>query len=440
MEDTPNVNTDASLQNTNQVPEKTNKSYNSFLFFFSGQVISLFGSSISQIIIVLWLTFESGFSGTVLGIASVLGFGTTLLVIPVAGVFVDRWSRRKIIATVDSLEAVATLILITLFLFQIVQIWHIYILLTIRGILQGFHDPAVQAIIPVLVPKSKLNVVNSLSYLTNGIIFLIGPIIGVTLFSVFGSQNIGFLLLIDAITFIIATIPLVFVKIPSVKKAQSDDSKLSFKQEFIEGISYIKKTKGLISLLAAFVFVNFFSSPLFALLPIIISSPMYLHEPAESLSYALAAGSIGTIVGSLIMSKFKLFQNNAKGVAAGLLGFYITIAVAIIAIVSDSLILLCLALLFGGFMLPLANISSQTIWQTVVPLQLQGRVYSARRMIAQLSSPLGILCAGILADFINIQYIFIFSASAGFIILTYMWFFTKLPVVEKILKTKDKAI
>ncbi|NIQ04594.1 MAG: MFS transporter, partial [Candidatus Korarchaeota archaeon] len=76
---------------------------------------------------------------------------------PFAGVFVDRWSRKALIGIVDFLQALTTVAIIFLFWLEIVVIWQVLALLTVRGIFQAFHNPAVSAIVPLMVPRDKLS-------------------------------------------------------------------------------------------------------------------------------------------------------------------------------------------------------------------------------------------------------------------------------------------
>jgi len=155
----------------NQAGEVTFRSY---LFFWSGQLISLLGSSIAQFVIIWWITLETG-SALYLSIASLLGLAPMVILTPFAGVLVDRWSRKALIGVVDFLQALATAALIFLFWLGSVSIWQVLALLTVRGIFQAFHSPAVSAIVPSMVPKAKLSRINGLNYLLAGVVTLMGP-------------------------------------------------------------------------------------------------------------------------------------------------------------------------------------------------------------------------------------------------------------------------
>ena len=129
--------------------------FRSYLFFWSGQLVSLLGSSISQFIIIWWITLETE-STLFLSIASLLGFAPIVILGPLTGVLVDRWNRKALIGIVDLLQASTTVVLIFLFWLDVIAVWQVLTLLSLRGVFQAFHIPSVFAIIPTMVPKEKL--------------------------------------------------------------------------------------------------------------------------------------------------------------------------------------------------------------------------------------------------------------------------------------------
>ena len=93
--------------------------FRSYLTFWSGQLVSLLGSSVAQFVIIWWITLKTE-SALYLSLASLLGFAPMIILSPFAGVFVDRWSRKRLIGIVDFLQALATVALILMFSLDIV--------------------------------------------------------------------------------------------------------------------------------------------------------------------------------------------------------------------------------------------------------------------------------------------------------------------------------
>lgn len=424
--------------NEAEVKGADNKSFGMYLFFLFGQIISLLGSGIVQFVIIYWITITTG-SALYLGVSATLGFGSTIVVSLFAGVFVDRWNRKYILGIVDGLEAISTLLLVYLFYTDSAKIIHVLVLLTVRGAMQGFHEPAVQAIIPVMVPKDKLSKVNSLTYLVSGVTFLIGPPAAAILIGIYGLDNMHLLLMIDVITFMIAIIPLLFISIPSVKKIKEVVEKASFKREFMEGVQVIKERPGLLSLLSAFTSANFFLTPLFVLLPLMVIESALAGDEIM-LANSMFFSQLGAILISLVLMSRKLFNNNSKGVAVGL--FYSSITMLLVGIsgwIGDPILLYSFMFL-GGIGIPIANVHSQEIWQTQVPLEFQGRVFSVRRTIAQVSAPVAMILSGIFAEMIGTVWVILIAATLEGLSILLAWFFTNLPNVEKMLEKSSKDL
>ncbi|MFX0014352.1 MAG: MFS transporter [Promethearchaeota archaeon] len=416
----------ASIENRNHIELKYN--LRGYIFFWIGQLISLLGSSVVQFSIIWWITVETG-SEFILALSTFLGFGPTMLITPIAGVFVDRWSRKKLIATVDFFQAIATVGLILTFIIGIADIWFVLAIITLRGVFQAFHAPAVQAIIPLLVPKDKLSRMNGIDYLFNGVILMVGPLVGALLLNYFILQEV---LWLDAITFMIAIIPTIFISIPSIKTSTLIKEKTPFFNEISEGFSFIKNQQGLLALLAVFTAANFFMRPLYVLLPLFVKD-FHLGGP-EELALLFAGAQAGIIGASMIMSSWKGFENNAYGVALGI--FIMYFGFVICSITPQGVYpLLILGIFLNGFGLPIANVSSQTIWQKIVPPEKLGRVYSVRLTIAQGSGPIAIILSGILGELLGITPVLVTASLFGMVFLGYSWFFTRFRYVEKTVTT-----
>jgi DHA3 family macrolide efflux protein-like MFS transporter len=401
-----------------------------YIIFWIGQLISLLGSSVVQFSIIWWITVETG-SELFLALSTFLGFGPTMLFTPIAGVFVDRWSRKKLIASVDFLQAVATVGLIIAFMIGIANIWFVLGIITLRGIFQAFHGPAVQAIIPLLVPKNKLSRMNGLDYLFNGLILMIGPLVGALLLNFFILQEV---LWIDAFTFMIAIVPTILISIPSIKTLSSKKEKTPFLAELSEGLTFIRNQQGLLALLAVFTAANFFMRPLFVLMPLFVKD-VHLGGP-EELALLFAAVQAGIIGASLIMSSWKGFGNNANGVALGIFMMYFGLMIC--SFVPQGLYpILIFGVFLAGFGLPVANVSSQTIWQKIVPPEKLGRVYSVRLTIAQGSAPIAIILSGIFGELFGITPVLVTASLFGMLFLGYSWLFTRFRQVEKTVTTLE---
>lgn len=406
--------------------QATQTTFTSYLTLWSGQLISLLGSSIASFVIIWWITLETE-SPLYLAVASFAGLAPLVILMPFAGVLVDRWSRKAMIGVVDLLQAVATVALILLFWLNIVSIWLVLGLLTLRGIFQAFHNPAASAIVPLMVPREKLSRMNGVNYLLSGATTLIGPVVAALLLEVWRIDQI---LWIDAATFIIAVIPLLIIKIPSVRRNQDEDpTRSSFKKDFGEGLAFIKNARGLLPFIVLATALNFLLTPLSTLMPYYVRFDHLGDAPDLALVMAFFQG--GILAGGLLMSVTKGFKR--KMVAIVFSVYVIFLGYAVVALTPTGLFwFMAVGGLIIGCCLPIANVSIQTIIQTVVPLKMLGRINSVIGALASAASPFGMILSGIIVEFTRTSNVYVVCAGLGMLTLTFSWFFTDMKHVEEI--------
>jgi DHA3 family macrolide efflux protein-like MFS transporter len=395
--------------------------FRSYLFFWSGQLVSLLGSSVAQFVIIWWITLETG-SALYLSVAAFLGLVPMIVFTPFAGVLVDRWSRKALIGIVDFLQALVTVVLIFLFWLSSVLIWQVLVLLTLRGIFQAFHSPAVSAIVPLMVPKAKLSHINGLNYLFTGAVTLIGPVVAALLLAFWKIHQI---LWIDAITFMVAVIPLLLITIPSVRKKQD---KSSFGKDSGEGLALIKNGRGFLPLLILATVLNFLLTPLSTLLPYYVKFDHFGEAPDFAIVMAFFQG--GILAGGLLMSVMKGFKKKMVAIMSSI--YIIFLGYGLVALTPTGVFwFMAIGGLIMAFCVPIANVSTQTIIQTVVPMKMQGRVNSVTMALASAATPLGMILSGVIVEFTRTANLFLGCAGLGVLVLTVSWFFTDIRHVEK---------
>ncbi len=406
--------------------EITEMKYNmkGFLTFWGGQLFSILGSSIIQFVLAWWITIETQ-SALLLSLSTFIAFIPTVLLTPLAGVFVDRWNRKALIGGADFLQAASTVVLVFLFKYDLTTIPILFVFLALRGVFQAFHSPATMALIPIMVPKKHLMRINSVQYFFTSIIYLIGPIVAALLFKFFPIHQI---LWLDAITFCIAVVPLLIIKIPKIEKTPKIiQEKTSFFKELKEGFVFIKEKKGLLPTLGSFAVTNLFLMPLFTLVNLFV----YVnHGGGETeLAYVLAFNQAGTIASAILFIIWKGFKKKMVGIVTGIMvGF---VGFLMIALTPTGLYwFMGIGFLITGLAIPIASISSQTIWQAIVPKEKLGRVMSVRIALAQATAPLGMIISGLIAEFVNIKFVYIGAASMGLFLFALFWFFSSMRKVE----------
>jgi len=402
--------------------------FKSYLFFWSGQLVSLMGSLIVQFAITWWITVITG-SVFYLAIGTFLYFIPMIFLAPIAGVLIDRWNRKALIAVVDSFQSLVTVWIIVLFSLGIADPLGLILINSLRGVCQAFHMPAVSAIIPTMVPKNKLSRINGVGYLFTSLIQLVGPVIGALLMAFFSNQ-LAPILWVDVITFGIAMIPLLLIKIPSVRNLSERNEKTktkSFKRDFKEGIITIKLIPGMIILLILDIFISLLISPIEVLLPFYISMTHLGTGFDLALVWAFFNG--GMIIGGVITTLKKNWKHKIPIYFMGMM-----IVMGLISFLGFAptgfFLLLWVGMVIVGLILPILNTIYMTIVQTTVPPDKMGRVSSVLQSFSVATFPIGTIIAGPLAEVIGIRSVFLFSGLFGLIIVFLIWRSTKIRHVN----------
>lgn len=356
-----------------------------------GQFVSLLGTGLSQFALALWAWNVTGEATTLTWIAAAR-FTPSLILSPMAGAFVDRWNRKLTMMLSDLVAALTTTIIFLLYQAQNLEIWHLYLTSVLIGIFQSFQWPAYSAAISTMVTKDQYGRANAILSLAESASGIAAPVLAGTLIGIIGVGNI---LIIDIVTFVFAVAVLLSTYIPPLgldKKKQ--DSPQSIWKDSLFGFDYIIRRPSLLQIQLVLLGWN-----LVANFSNVILSPMILARTggnAAALGIVLSSGSIGMLLGGLTMSFWGGPKQRIHGVLMGCIlssvfGLFITG-------LGHSLPIWATASFLGLFFSPVINSSNQAIWQAKTPLEIQGRVFAARRTIAAFAIPIAFLISGPIAD------------------------------------------
>ncbi len=366
-----------------------------FFLIWIGQALSLLGSSLVQFALVWWLTQKTG-SATVLATATIMAVLPQIVAAPFIGPLVDRLNRRMIMIVADTSVAVATGVLMILFMLDAVQIWHVFIILMIRSLGGAFHQPAMIASTSLLVPERHLTRVGGLNQALQGIMAIIAPPLGALLIMVLPTQGV---LAIDLGTAFFAVLTLLVVQIPSpprqVAQMRGDVARTTYFHDLFEGLKYIRSWSGLLGLIMFAMLLNFLFAPVGSLMPLLVTKDFGLG--AIELAWTETAMGIGAIVGGAILSAWGGFKKRIRTTLLGLLGMGVGVMLMGLSPVS-----LYMGLLAGcfitGFMQVFCNGPVIAIIQSTVNQDMQGRVFSIINAGAAAMMPLSLLIAGPVSD------------------------------------------
>jgi len=319
-------------------------------------------------------------------------FGPTVLLSPVAGALVDRWNRKLVMMFSDLAAGLSTVVVLILYASGNLQIWHLYAAGAFAGAFQAFQFPAYSAAVTMMLPKEQYARASGMLSLAESASGVLAPIMAGVLLGPIGITGI---MAIDVFTFLVAIGALLIVHVPQPAATEAGkEGRGSLLKESAYGFRYIYERKGLLSLLLIFLAANLIFSISYTVL-----SPMILARTANDevvLGTVRSVMGLGGVAGGLLLSAWGGPKRKIHGV---LLGMAISSVTGTIVLgVGKDLAVWSLGAFFSTFLMPIINGSSQAIWQSKVAPDVQGRVFSVRRLIAQISAPLAILLSGPLAD------------------------------------------
>ncbi len=359
-----------------------------FFTIWIGQLISILGSGLTSFALGVWIFQQTG-KATPFAITVLFGSLPAVLLGPVAGSVADRFNRKKVMLLADTGNALITLAGYFLFLSGQLEIWNIYVIALVGSVFSAFQEPAFSASVVMIVPKKDLTRANGLSQMSGALGSLVPPLIAGLLFGLIGLKGI---FLIDFITYFAALGTLMISRIPQPERIEPQE-KTSQWHEAMAGWRFLRLNGGLLGLVFYFALVNFMIN--FAA---VLTSPMILANFSPAiLGYVQTAGGVGMLIGSVLLSVW----GGAKKKILSIMVF-ITISSLGLAIAGlrPNAFLIAAGYFVMLFVIPLANGSSQAIFQVKVPLDLQGRVFAMRSMISRSIMPIAFLTAGPLADLV----------------------------------------
>ena len=402
--------------------------WRTFLIVWITQSISVFGSALTFFAITVWLTTtlypaeaqkpQLAWSLSALALAFAI---PTVFLAPIAGAYVDRHDRKRTMIAMDFANGALSLVIVFLMATRRLNIVELVIIGSLGAVFATFHNAAFDTSYAMLVPEEKLPRANGMMQTIFSLSGIVAPGLAAALISlpalarqgrlpafaaIAGQVNEGAVLALglDAATFVLAGLTPLFVSIPSPKRTDlhtPSGEKKSLWADVREGALYIWHRRSFLWLLGTFTVANFASGAL-VLQPILVKFQLAPDWVARgfTLESALAllatVGSLGGVAGGFVVSAWGgLKRRRVYGVLAAL----ILAGLAQITYgASRWLFLTAGAAFFMEGMVPVMNSHSQTIWQTQTPRELQGRVFSVRRLIAQFSWPASTLLMGALAS------------------------------------------
>ncbi|MFZ0538734.1 MAG: MFS transporter [Candidatus Sulfotelmatobacter sp.] len=389
--------------------------HRNFQLFFSGQLISLIGTWM-QSVAQSWLVYRLTGSALLLGSVGFASQIPVFLFAPLGGITADRFNRRHIVIGTQVASMVLAFILAALTLLHKVQVWHVFVLAALLGVVNAFDIPGRQSFLVDMVGKEDLmNAIALNSSMFNGA-RVIGPAIAGILVARIGE---GWCFFANAVSYIAVIIGLLMMKVQSRLRA----SMASPLEHMMEGFRFVNRTAPIRALLLLLGLVSLVGMPYVVLMPIFADK--ILHGGAQGLGILMGATGVGALLGALTLA----FREGVKG-----LGRWVALCCAgfgaslVVFAVSHTFWISVILLLPVGYTMMLQMACSNTLIQVMVPDALRGRVMAVYSMMFMGMAPIGALLGGALADRLGAQLTVAIGGLAS--VIGAAWFWAQLPKIR----------
>ncbi|MBP7954437.1 MAG: MFS transporter [Parabacteroides sp.] len=372
---------------------------------FIGQSLSLLGSSLTQFVLMWWITDTTG-SISYLAIAGMAALLPQALLSPLGGVLADRYNRRLIMIVSDAISALCMAVLIFLFLNNSIELWHTFVMMAIRGAMQAFQSPASAASTAMLVPKSFIIKAAGLNQMMQGVTMVASAPLGAFAISF---MPLGWALSIDVITAILAITPLFVFTIPQIRQMKASNLMGTIKTEFLEGLSLVWQNQGLKRLYGLLGCVVLIVMPSYTFVPLLVKE--YFNGGAREVGIMEGLAGVGMLLGGAIVTAMA----PKRKIVWILIGSTITcLSLSFVAFTPSTLFwVAAMWWLINGIAFIFLNAPLTALLQTTIPNQLQGRVLSLLNTIMALAAPIGLVLATPLGELIGIRWLFAVVGIAG---------------------------
>lgn len=361
-------------------------SHRNFQLYFGGQIISLTGTWM-QNIAQAWLVYRITGSSLLLGLVSFAGQIPVFLLATIGGVAADHFNRHKVVITTQTAAMILAFVFATLTLSGTIQVWQIFILATMLGIVNAFDIPARQSFVVEMVGKEDLiNAIALNSSMFNGA-RIVGPAVAGVLVASIGE---GWCFFWNGVSFIAVILGLLLM---NLTRRQRSPRQVSMFEHTVQGFKYAGRTKPVRAILLLLGLSSLVGMPYAVLMPIF--ADQILHGGARGLGLLMGATGVGALLGAITLASRKGLKGLVRWVAFASSGFGLFL---ILFSQSRAFWLSAALLVPAGYAFMIQMASSNTLIQSMVPDDLRGRVMAVYSMMFMGMAPFGALLAGTLAS------------------------------------------
>ncbi len=360
--------------------------YRNYRLFFAGQSISLIGTWM-QTIAMSWLVYRLTNSAFLLGIVGFLGQLPAFLLMPLAGVFADRYNRHRILLITQTFSMLQALVLTVLVITNTIAVWHIIVLSVCLGVINAFDMPVRHAFTVEMIEKREdLGNAIALNSSMVNVARLVGPSVAGILIAVVGE---GICFLFNTLSYCAVIVSLLVMKI-APRVLNNNHNHVLF--DLREGFRYVLNCGSIKAILVLLSLISLMGVPYQVLMPVFARD--IFHGGPKTLGFLMAMAGGGALAGALYLAGKK----NASGLERLIPAAAAVFGTGIIVFSFSRVLWFSLLVIFiSGFAMMVQMAASNTVLQTIVEEDKRGRVMSFYTMSFMGMVPFGSLFAGSIA-------------------------------------------
>ena len=360
-----------------------------YLILWLTQAFSGLGSAMTRYALVIWSYTQEG-SALTTALLAVSSYAPYVVCSIFAGALSDRWDKRKTMLVCDALAAVTTVCTLILLKTNLLEVWHLYIINAINGLMNTVQGPASEVATTALLPRKHYQKVGGLNQLSGSLNGILTPVLAM---AVLGFAGMDGVILFDLLTFATAfLVLLLFIRIPEGEGTADKQEPLL--QAIKEGLRFLMEKRGVLMLILFLAGINFVASMFNAALPALV-----IPKAGENALGVLSSfTAVTTLVGSLVASALPAPRSRVRVICWTLMLSMST--ENFILAFGRSLPVWCIGAFLGWIAIPLLNTNLNAIMRLNVPQEIQGRVYAARNSLQFFTIPLGYMLGGASVDYL----------------------------------------
>ncbi len=365
------------------------KELKTFILLWLTQSLSALGSAMTSFVLIIWVYKQQG-SALDSALLSICTYAPYVILSIFAGSLSDKWNKKITMLVCDSVAAVCTVFIVILMHTGMLEIWHLYLINSINGLMNTIQQPSSELATTLLVPKKYYQKVSGMRSFTNSLNTIMTPIIATAIMAFVG---INAVIIIDLCTFALAFISLAgFIKIP--ESVIQNDKKETILQAAKSGLGFMKKNRGILELILFLAAINFIASIYQSALPAMLLSRNGGSDFALGAENACAG--IANILGSIFVTFSKAPKSRVRMICNTLL-FSMGTENFLLAF-GNNVPIWCLGGFLGWVVIPVMGANLDVLLRSNIPVHLQGRVYSVRNSLQFFTIPIGYFLGGFLVD------------------------------------------